>query len=73
MNLWEYQICQQAVNKIAKFHSHFQLKSYQEGRNNGFKLAITSEMSEELSTNKNKLNTAFDNGFCSKWNGLRRS
>ena len=24
---WEYQIFQQTVHKIAKFHSHFQLKS----------------------------------------------
>ena len=33
---------------------------------------ISSEISEELSTNKNKLNTAFDNEFYSKGEGLRR-
>ena len=33
---WRYQICQQTVHKINKFHSHFQLKSKQEGRNNEF-------------------------------------
>ena len=29
-NFWGYQICQQTVHKIAKFHSHFQLKSKRE-------------------------------------------
>ena len=51
------------VNRINKFHSHFQLKS------NG-KVEITS-FSEQLSQrsknnsqySKNKLNTATDNGF----------
>ena len=28
-----YQICQQTVHNITKFHSHFQLKSKQEGTN----------------------------------------
>ena len=47
-----YQICQQTVHKIAKFHSHFQLKSTWEGRNNEFKRALSSEILEELSKNK---------------------
>ena len=34
-----YQICQQTVHKITKFHSHFQLKSKREGRNNDRVLA----------------------------------
>ena len=38
---------------------HFQLKSIQEGRNNAFYRAISSGILEELSTNKNKLDTAF--------------
>ena len=33
---WGYQICQQAVHEITKFHPHFQLKSKQEGKNNEF-------------------------------------
>ena len=33
----------------------------------------SSEISEELSTNKNKLNTAFDDGFHSEWEELRSS
>ena len=52
---------------------HFQLKSKRECRINKYWLAISSEISEELSTNKNKLNTVFDNRFYSKWEGLRRS
>ena len=49
---WGYQICQQIVHKITEFHSHFQLKSQWEGGNNAFWQAISSELSEELSTNK---------------------
>ena len=67
LNLEEYQICQQTVHKIAKFYSHFQLKSKREGRNNQFQQAISSEILEVLSVNKSKLNTAFDNGFYSEW------
>ena len=73
MNFWGYQICQRIVHKINKCHSLFQLKSKREGRRNEFWIAISSEISKELSTNKNKLNTAFDNGYYSKWEGLRRS
>ena len=58
-----YQICQQTVHEFIKFHSHVQLKLKMEGRNCEFWQAISSEISEELSTNKNKLNTAFDNGY----------
>ena len=62
------------VHKMTKFHLHFQLKSKREGRNNEFYQAVSSEISEKLSTNKNNwLNTAFDNGFYSKWKGPRRS
>ena len=63
----------QTVHKITKFHSHFQLKSKREGRNNEFWQAVSSGISEELSTSNNKLNTAFDNGFDSKWKIIRRS
>ena len=55
------------------FHSPFQLKSKREGRNNEFYQAVSSEISEELSTNKNNHNTAFDNGFYSEWKEIRRS
>ena len=72
-DFWGYQICQQTVQKINKFHSHFQLKSKRKERNNEFWRAINSDISDELSTNRNKLNTAFDKGFYSKWEGLRRS
>ena len=34
--LFEYQICQQTVHKINKFHWHFQLESKRGGRNNEF-------------------------------------
>ena len=68
----EYQICQQTVHKITKFHSHFQLKSKRDYRNNEFQREISLEISQELSINKNKLNIAFDKGFYSKWKGLRR-
>ena len=37
-----------------------------------FSKQFTSEISEVLSTDKNKLNTAFDNGFYSKRKVLRR-
>ena len=36
LDFWGYQICQQTVHKITKFHSHFQLKSKREGTSNGF-------------------------------------
>ena len=52
---------------------HPELKWKQEDRNNEFYRTISSEISEELSTNKNKLNTNFDNGFYSEWKSLRRS
>ena len=71
--IFGYQICQQTVHRITKFRSHFQLKSKSEDINNEFWRAISSEISEELLTNKNTLNTAFDNGFYSKWKGLGRS
>ena len=52
---------------------HPELKWKREDRNNEFYRTISSEISEELSTNKNKLNTDFDKGFYSEWKGLRRS
>ena len=64
LNFRGYQIRQQTVHKVNKFRSHFHLKSK-------WKIEITSsseqlvQISEELSTNKNKQNTAFDNGFYS--------
>ena len=58
-----YQICRQTVYEINIFHLHFQIKSNLEGRNNEFKQGINSEVSEELLSNKNKLNTSFDYGF----------
>ena len=36
LNFWEYQICQQTVHKIAKFHLHFQLKSKREVKTSYF-------------------------------------
>ena len=39
-NFWGYQICQQTVHKIAKFHLHFQLKWKREVK---IKLAIFSK------------------------------
>ena len=63
---WGYQICRQTVHEITKFHSRFLLKSKREGKNSEFLEIIGSETSEKLSTNKNKLNAAFDNGFYSK-------
>ena len=60
------------VNKLLinlLFCSHFQLKSKRKGRNNEFYREISSEMSEEYSTTKNKLNTSFDNGFYFKYKG----
>ena len=64
--------CQQTVHSITEFHLHFQIESKQGNRNSECYQAISSEISEELSTNKNKLNTGFDNGFYSKWKILRR-
>ena len=46
------QIHQQTVHETDKFHSHFQLKSKREGRNNKFYRAMSLEISEELSANK---------------------
>ena len=56
-------ICKQTVHEITKVHSLFQLKLKRDGRNSE---AVSSEISEELSTKKNKLKTAFNNGFYSK-------
>ena len=56
----------QFVMVIPKFHPILRgLKSKREGRNNKFQQAISSLISDELSTNKDKLNTAFNNGFYS--------
>ena len=38
-----------------------------------FREQLAQEISEELSTNKNKLDIVFDNGFYFKRKGLRRS
>ena len=35
LNFWEYRT-EQTAHKITKFHSHFELKSTLEGRNNEF-------------------------------------
>ena len=71
LNFWGYQICKQTVHEITKLHLLFRLKLVREGRNSEFWQAVSSEISEELSTKKNKLKTAFNNGFYSKWKGLR--
>ena len=42
------------------------------GWKNEFQRAISLEISKELSTNKNKLNNAFDNGFILNGNSLTR-
>ena len=49
----EYKTCQQTVHKIAKFHSHFQLKSKQELK---VKLAIFSKKLIQKSKKKKKIN-----------------
>ena len=51
------------VHEVTKFRLHFQLKLKQEGTNNDLYRPIISEISEELLINKNKLSTAFGNGF----------
>ena len=38
-----FQICQQTVHRITKFHSHFQLKSKWEGKTSYFYQEINSE------------------------------
>ena len=59
MNFWRYQVSQQTVHEITKFHSCCQLKLEREGRNSEFYRAVSSEISGELSTKKNKLKTSF--------------
>ena len=67
------QSCQQTVHKIAKFHSHFQLKSKWEVGITNFseQLSQTSQNNSQQTKNKNKLNTSFDNEFYFKWKGLK--
>ena len=52
---------------------HFQIESKrEENRNNKFQQVFSSEISKELSANKNKLNTAFEIGLYSQRKGQRR-
>ena len=62
---WGYQICQQTVNEITKFHSHFQLKSKQEPKVKitSFSGQLVQISQKDSQPTKNKLMIAFDNGI----------